>query len=77
MTFIYEENHPENGPYCWKMPTVYDHLKYKNKLTTNTGDWQTPVVCSHCYMPLSPYGGCKTCNERWVKNMYNDLGREK
>lgn len=75
MTFIYEENHPENGPYCWEMPTVYKN--YKTKLTTTTGEWQTPVVCPYCHTPLYPYSGCETCNERWIRNMYNDLGRKR
>lgn len=75
MTFAYEDAHPEDGPFCWHFHGKYDYKKYKNKLTTSTGEWQTPVVCPHCHLPLNPYGGCQNCNDIWIKNMNEDLRR--
>lgn len=47
-----------------------------NPFFLDTGEWITPVVCPHCHTPLSPYGGCKTCNDRWVRSMQRELEAE-
>ena len=65
----------ENGPSHWEMPSIYSS-KYKNKLANNTGEWTTTVVCPHCHTPLSPYGGCNTCNGRWIRDMQRELEDE-
>lgn len=65
----------EDEPFCWEMPSIYSS-KYKSRLTNNTGEWITPVVCPHCHTPLSPYGGCKTCNDRWLRAMQREMETE-
>lgn len=77
MTFAYEKVHPEHGPFCWNFFGMYDYKKYKNKLTTSTGEWNTVVVCPHCHQPLSPYGGCQNCNEIWLRIMRQELMEKK
>ena len=43
-TYVYEDVHPENGPFCWKMPSKYNYSKYKNKLTTRTEEWDKNII---------------------------------